>query len=132
MPRFSESSKNKLDTCHTKLQQLMHVVVYNYDCTVLVGHRTEEAQTKAFDEGNSKVQWPDSKHNSQPSLAVDVAPYPIIWDDKERFYHFAGYVLGVASSMDIKLRWGGDWDGDHDFKGQTFNDLVHFELVGVD
>ena len=41
---------------------------------------------------------------------------------------FAGYVQGVAEQLGIKIRWGGDWDSDFDFKDQTFNDLVHFEL----
>jgi len=31
-----------------------------------------------------------------PSDAVDVAPYPIDWNDKERFYYFAGERWGHA------------------------------------
>ena len=31
--------------------------------------------------------------------------------------------------MNIKLRWGGDWNDNKDFSDQTFDDLVHFELV---
>ena len=29
--------------------------------------------------------------------------------------------------MDIKIRWGGNWDGG-DLEQQSFDDLVHFEL----
>ena len=61
-------------------------------------------------------------------MALDVCPYPIDWNDKDRFYNFAGLVKGIAISMDIKIRWGGDWDGDNDLKDQTFFDLPHFEL----
>ena len=64
-----------------------------------------------------------------PSLAIDAAPSPIDWNDRERFFYFAGVVKGVAEEMGIKIRWGGDWDGDNDFDDQTFDDLVHFELV---
>jgi peptidoglycan L-alanyl-D-glutamate endopeptidase CwlK len=129
MPYFSERSRTNLETCHTDLQRVFNVVINFYDCTILEGHRTEYDQNKYFDEGKSKLQWPDSKHNKMPSLAVDAVPYPIDWQDKRRFYHFAGFVLGVASMMGIKLRCGIDWDGDFSFKDQSFHDYPHFELV---
>ena len=31
--------------------------------------------------------------------------------------------------MNIKIRWGGDWDSDNIMKDQTFNDLPHFEII---
>jgi len=64
-----------------------------------------------------------------PSLAVDVAPYPIDWNDRERFCYFAGYVKGIAKSLGTELRWGGDWDRDTQVKDNNFDDLPHFELV---
>ena len=63
-----------------------------------------------------------------PSMAVDVAPCPIDWEDTKRFYHFGGYVKAWAHALDIKIIWGGDWDSDNDFRDQRFHDLVHFEL----
>jgi peptidoglycan L-alanyl-D-glutamate endopeptidase CwlK len=111
------------------LQLLFRQVVREYDCTVLVGHRNERDQTRAFDDGKSRLRWPDSKHNKQPSLAIDIAPYPIDWADTKRFYYFAGYVKGVSESMNIKIRFGGDWDSDLDLNDQTLMDLVHFELA---
>lgn len=132
MPKFSESSEAKLDTCHYDLRKVFYVVVQKYDCSILVGHRTEAEQNEAFGKGNSQVKWPDSKHNSKPSRAVDVAPYPIDWKDRYRFAHFAGYVQGTAQMLGVGLRWGGDWDRDNDFTDQTFDDLVHFELIGSD
>lgn len=70
-----------------------------------------------------------SKHNSQPSKAVDVSPYPINWNNKEGFYHFAGFVRATAQQMGIKIRWGGDWNGNFDLKDQNFFDLPHFEIL---
>ncbi|WP_257296045.1 hypothetical protein [Endozoicomonas sp. YOMI1] len=64
----------------------------------------------AFKNGQSELQWPDSNHNELPSKAVDVMAYPLDWFDYQRSAHFAGYVLGVAEGMGIKLRWCGDWD----------------------
>lgn len=128
MPRFGQISKTRLESCHPDLQRLFRAVVRGFDCIVLCGHRTKEQQAAAFARGNSRVKWPHSKHNNQPSLAVDVAPYPIDWSDTHRFYFFGGYVKAIADVLDIPLRWGGDWDGDTEVKDQHFMDLVHFEL----
>lgn len=134
MPSFSASSRQQLQTCDAKLQELFNEVIKTYDCKILEGHRTKDLQNKAFKEGRSKVQWPNGKHNSLPSQAVDVAPYPVSFANSlsnlARFYHFAGYVKRIAEEKNIKLRWGGDWDSDDDFSDQKFNDLPHFELVG--
>lgn len=135
MPRFSDRSRAILETCHPDLQRVFNEVVKHVDCTVLVGARGKIDQEKAFSEGRTKLHWPKSKHNKDPyrnpnySLAVDVAPYPINWADTARFYYFAGFVLGVASQMGIKLRFGGDWDKDFQLNDNRFDDLDHFELV---
>ena len=129
MPEFGARSKVNLGECHIDLQKLFKKVVENYDCSVIEGYRSKEEQNTAFDAGKSKLQYPKSKHNRQPSLAVDVCPYPIDWENSNKFYHFAGYVLKTADELNIKIRWGGDWDGDGDFKDQNFHDLPHFELI---
>ena len=129
MPKFSQTSKQRLSGCAPELQRLFKAVIKHYDCSVLCGFRDEEAQNKAYADKRSTKQYPYSNHNMYPSIAVDVAPYPIDWDDMERFRHFAGFVEGMAASMGIKIRSGGDWDSDHDFKDQRFIDMPHFELV---
>lgn len=128
MPSFGARSSRRLGRCHIDLQRLLQKVVKVYDCTILAGHRSMRDQNKAFNEGKSKLRYPDGKHNALPSLAVDVAPYPVDWDNEGRFRHFAGYVQGMANEMGLVIRWGGDWDSDFDMEDQTFNDLVHFEL----
>lgn len=130
MYKFSSRSKAQLITAHPELQRLFREVIKGYDCTVIQGYRGKEEQDEYFRTGRSKVEWPNSKHNKTPSLALDVAPYPIDWNDINRFYHFGGYVKGVADQLDINVRWGGDWDGDNDLNDQTFMDLVHWELMG--
>jgi peptidoglycan L-alanyl-D-glutamate endopeptidase CwlK len=134
MSKFGKTSAARLATCHPKLQELFNEVVKNYDCSILQGERTKEEQDEYFRTGRSKVQYPNSKHNSSPSMAADVAPYfkespHIRWEDKSKFYHFGGYVLGVADQLGIKIRWGGNWDMDDELHDQTFMDLPHFELV---
>ena len=128
MAKFGNTSKRRLATCDEDLQELFQEVVKFFDCSILEGHRGEETQNKYFDEGKSQVKWPNGKHNSSPSTALDAAPYPIDWDDTDRFYYFAGFVKGVAFKMGIPIRWGGDWDDDTDVKETKFKDLVHFEL----
>lgn len=134
MPIFNQTSLARLGTCHAELQVLFHAVVKEWDCTILEGHRGREAQEAAFIAGNTKLHYPNGKHNSTPSMAVDVAPYPLDWRDSSRFHLFAGFVLGVASqlrangTMRYAVRWGGDWNSNHLVSDETFRDLPHFEL----
>jgi len=141
--KFSEKSLGFLQTCHPDLQKLFEEVIKSRDCTITEGYRSDEKQEELFKAGKSKVKAGVSKHNKNPSLAIDVYPYPVSivmldsFDTKEwdKFYHFVGYVKGVADTlynqkkMQHKIRCGADWDGDNCFKDQTFNDLPHFELL---
>ena len=132
--RFSAKSVAELKTCHYKLRMLFYNVIEFYDCSVLKGHRNRIDQDEAFRNGFSRKKWPNGKHNKILSEAIDVAPYNphiggIDWNDREAFYHFGGFVLGVASQMGVPIRWGGDWDDDNNLHDQTFMDLAHFELV---
>ena len=133
MPFFGDKSKERLSQVHPDLQRLLNEVIKTYDCVILCGYRGKEEQEAALRDGKSRVHFPDSKHNHLPSLAVDVAPYPVDWSDTKdsmkRWYHFVGYVKATAERMGIPIRCGADWDGDFDFKDQNFNDLPHFELV---
>ena len=128
MARFGKRSRRNLNTCDKKLQDLFNEVVKHFDCSVLVGFRDRDGQNTAYASGHSKVKWPNGKHNTKPSFAVDVAPYPINWDDRERFIYFGGFVKGCAYRMNIPLRWGGDWDSDTQLSDNKFDDLVHFEV----
>jgi hypothetical protein len=129
MPSFGKSSQDKLATCDPRLQKVFNEVIKYFDCTVIEGHRGEEAQNKAFAEGKSKLKYPQGKHNKTPSLAADVLPYPIDWNDTNRMRYFAGFVVGIAATMGIKLRWGGDWNQNTELKDNSFNDLPHFEIA---
>lgn len=126
--RFSSLSLSRLHTCHPDLQEVLNEAIKYIDFSVIEGHRNKERQDVAFAEGKSKLKWPHSMHNTLPSMAVDIAPYPIDWNDRERFYWLAGHIMAIAASKGIHLRYGGDWDGDGDIKDNRFQDLVHFEL----
>ena len=128
MPKFGKRSKNALHSCDERLIKVFDEVIKTVDCSVLEGHRGQSKQDKYYEEGKSKVKYPSGRHNKLPSMAVDVAPYPIDWNDRERFHLFAGFVLGIAKSMGINLRWGGDWDSDWQVNDNRFDDFPHFEL----
>lgn len=134
MHKFSEHSLARLATCHPDLQRLAIEVIKEVDCTVVCGHRCEADQRHDYETGASKKDWPDSKHNSMPSMAIDLAPYiqghGIPWSDHMAFVAFAATVLRVAKRIGVAIRWGGDWNGNGDRKDQTFHDLPHFELKG--
>ena len=130
MPKFGERSKNALSSCDERLIKIFDEVIKTVDCSVLEGHRGQSKQDKYYEEGKSKVKYPSGRHNKLPSMAVDVAPYPIDWDDRERFHLFAGFVLGIGKSMGINLRWGGDWNQNWFVDDNKFDDFPHFELKG--
>lgn len=129
MPRFGSRSKKNLKTCHEDLQDLFNEVIKHVDCSVIEGHRNRLRQDKLFDEGKTKVKYPNGRHNATPSNAADVVPYPIDWSDRERFHLFAGFVLGIAKSMEINIRWGGDWNMNFEVDDNQFDDFPHFELI---
>ena len=129
MAEFGKTSKLRLLSCDYKLQEVFKEVIKYVDCSILEGHRNEDSQNKLYDEGKTKVRYPNGRHNATPSRAVDVVPYPVDWNDRERFHLFVGFVLGIAQSMDIKLRWGGDWNMNFEVDDNKFDDFPHFELI---
>ncbi len=136
--QYSHRSKKRLKTCHMDLEIIFCEVLKTYDHSILDGHRMKEEQNSLYEKNLSKLKFPLSKHNKMPSEGVDVAPWPIDWKNTKRFYHFAGYVFGIAErlldegTITHKIRWGGDWDSDNDLDDQNFMDLVHFETVNPD
>ena len=128
MPYFGKTSKKRLLTCDKRLQKIFNEVIRYVDCSILCGHRGKDDQNKAYKEGKSNAKYPEGRHNRYPSLAVDVSPYPLDWEDYERQTLFAGFVLGVANQMGIDLIWGNDWDGDFQTKDTNLEDYPHFEL----
>ena len=129
MNYWSAASAARLATCDPRLVDIFDHVLQIADCSVLAGHRNKVIQNQLCDAGKSQVRWPHSKHNIVPSRAIDITPFPINWGDRERMTLFAGIALGVADAKGINLRWGGDWDRDFQVVDNSFDDLVHFELL---
>jgi peptidoglycan L-alanyl-D-glutamate endopeptidase CwlK len=122
MPKYSNKSKARLLTCHPLLRLIMNQVIKEIDCSILEGARGEERQNDLCAQGRSKVKYPNSKHNTKPySVAVDVVPYPLDWNDLASFKKLGKIVMKKAKELGIKLEWGGAW--------KTFKDYPHYQLA---
>lgn len=123
MARFSNNSKKILSTCDNKIQLILNEAIKEtpIDFTVVCGYRGEKEQNEAFKNGFSKLKFPQGKHNKNPSLAVDIVPYPKMWDaSNEEWTKLSEHIKKIALKLNIKIRWGGDW--------KTFIDKPHWEL----
>lgn len=121
MPYFSERSKKILMTCHSDLQKILNEVIKETDCAVICGYRNRAEQEKAYMSGKSRAKYGQSKHNLKPSMAVDVVPIPLDWNNIESFEKLGNKIMEKASLLGIKIRWGRDFS--------KLKDYPHFELI---
>ena len=126
MPKFGKRSKERLRGIDTRLVNVLNELVKIMDVTIIEGLRSEQRQEKLLKEGSTKTKF--SKHIT--GKAVDLAPYPIDWKDRDRFHYMGGMIRGIAKQLNVPVRWGGDWDGDGETKDNSFDDLVHVEIKG--
>lgn len=155
MAKFSRISNERLLQCDTDLQWLANKAIEYADFTIVTGHRSAEEQNDLYHRGFSTLKYPNSKHNSRPSIAVDVAPYippyGVLFGGPEQlkrisqqtgksqqevtvfiqkaYARLIGIFEGLAYTQNIKLRVGMDWNGNFDMLDQTFHDLGHIELI---
>lgn len=114
------ASMRRLATCHPDLQKLVLAAAEDFEIIVVCGYRDEEEQRIAVKNGASRIHYPNSRHNSQPAEAVDLAPYPLDWLDLGRFRQLGAHMEAVSSREGIPITWGGRWT--------KFVDLPHYEL----
>ena len=143
MAKFNKNSLEKLKKLHPDLQQILLIAIKITDFSILDSLRDEQAQQKAVSNKRSKVDYPNSKHNrskqnngtydNNKSDAFDIVPYPIQWPDIRkqttrdyvkrmgRFYFLSGVIKAIAYSLNIKIKWGGDF--------KNFFDGPHYERI---
>lgn len=117
---LTKLSKKRLDTCDKRLQTLVMEINEQMYVNVNIGHRSPAEQDKAYREGKSQLQYPQSKHNQSPSLAVDIYPIlgnQIAWN---KFDELGVIIKDTAKRLNIPIIWGGDW--------KKFVDKPHIEL----
>ncbi|MCK5602320.1 M15 family peptidase [Candidatus Pacearchaeota archaeon] len=133
MPSFGKTSLKHLKTLHLDLQYILNEAIKTLDFYLISGHRGEEEQNKAYDEGNSKLRFPDSPHNKWPSLGGDVAPClknlpHLDWNAELDFAFLMGYLQRIADEKGIEVRLGCKWSKDC-IRDNKFRDLGHIELI---
>lgn len=128
MNTFTTAAAGRLKQAHPMLQEVMNEAIKKYNFTILDSQRGRAAQEKAFHEKKSKAHFGESAHNWSPSVALDVAPLPIDWNNTAKFEELADIVMRIAKEKKIPLRWGGDWDMDGKRNRSGLIDLPHFEL----
>ena len=126
MYRFGKRSKARLKGVKPELVNVLNELVKIMDVTIIEGLRTEERQKQLVASGASKTKF--SKHLE--GKAVDLAPYPIDWEDRDRFHYMGGMIRGIAKQLNVNVRWGGDWDSDGETKDNGFDYLEHVQLRG--
>ena len=129
MPSFGDRSMKAATSCSHKCQLVLHEAIKHFDFSVICGHRGRKKQTEAFNAGKSQLEFPDSNHNSNPSHAFDVVPYPEGFAAPyDRFFEMASYILAAAAKKGVKLRWGGHWKN-FSGNGEMDRDWAHFEEI---
>jgi len=92
------------------------ISITEQDFTVIEGIRNINRQRELVKAGKSTTM--NSRHIT--GHAVDMVPWPVDWNDLERFEVVAEAMKAAAEELDIPIVWGGDW--------KSFYDAPHFEL----
>lgn len=135
--KFDPESAARVAKVHPKHREFLNAARDKIAFYVSDSTRGRKAQEDAFRRGASKVHFGNSAHNYSPAIAVDVWPKKNVdWGDIAAFkalqkvfgwYNPAtGKGAGLAKSMKIPMRWGGDWNMDGSDKDGW--DLPHYEL----
>lgn len=90
-------------------------------------YRSHERQENLKAQGRSNAGAGKSPH--QYGCAVDIISSRHGWNYTDRQWELIG-VIGreVARKMNLKIVWGGDWDGDGDIYDNRLFDAAHWEL----
>jgi hypothetical protein len=132
MNKWGKNSKKHRESIDWHLNAVSDQVLKIRDHSIIEGHRPEAEQNAAFDSGASHLRWPDGKHNSIPSKALDMQPYPLPESTqvlREDLSYLAGLYVGIGRQMGLRIRWGGSWDETGETVNNKFDDLYHIEVV---
>lgn len=128
MPIFGSASKASREKLHPKLKEIVDEAIKEIDFKILDSTRGRAAQTKAFQQGNSKAKFGQSAHNYLPAIAADLFPAPYDWNNRDSFKKLSVVIMRIAKEKGITLRWGGDWNMDGDKTTSDAWDMPHYEL----
>lgn len=118
MYKLGARSLERLEGVHPDLVAVVKLAIQKteIDLTVLEGIRTKERQVQLVASGASRTM--NSRHLT--GHAVDLAPLPIDWTNREAFRTVANTMKAAAKELGIGIEWGGDF--------KSFSDMPHFQL----
>ena len=128
---FGRTSESRLAHLHPDLMRVVRRAMA-YQVLDFMVVETLRSPAQAAANAAKGVGIRNSKHLAGPdgkARAVDLAPYPVEWSDLKRFHILAGLMLAAAKEEGVRVRYGGNWDGDNDFHDNSLEDLPHFELA---
>lgn len=125
MYRFGKTSLQRMEGVHPLLRECAErALSYGIiDLTVppYGGLRTLNDQRALVAKGASQTL--NSLHRPQSTgygHALDLAPYPIDWNNIQNFMLMGTLMFRAANEMSFPLEWGGHW--------RRFKDYPHFQL----
>jgi len=136
---LGQQSRARLEGVHPDLVKVVELAIKKTatDFLVLEGVRTPARQKELYAQGRTRpgqvVTWTlTSNHFAKADgfgHAVDLAPYPVDWNDLKKFDAIAKAMFAAGAELGIKIRWGADWDQDGRPRERGESDSPHFELA---
>lgn len=131
--KLSKTSLARLTGVDERLVKVVMraIEISEVDFTVMEGVRTLARQRELYAQGRTApgkiVTWTMNSRHIE-GKAVDLVPYPLDWNDLEKFGKIKDAMFQAAREIDVNLRWGADWDGDGKYREKGEYDSPHFEL----
>lgn len=127
MFKFSKRSESNLKGVHPDLVKVVRLALQlsAVDFTVIEGVRTLQRQKELFAKKATKTM--NSRHLT--GHAVDIIPYPTGFKDISKFKLLSDAMFKAAKELNVKIRWGGDWNMNGRSDDEKFYDGPHFELL---
>lgn len=119
--------EKKLSQVDSKLAEIVKISAKacDFDVLVVCGYRSYADQLKAYLTGKSKAKPGQSKHNKNPSQAVDLiaadAKGEPLWNRLDLLNELNNELNKAASKIGVKIEWSKTW--------QKFVEFDHWQLI---
>jgi peptidoglycan L-alanyl-D-glutamate endopeptidase CwlK len=133
--KLSDRSLERAKDVNPKLINLILLAIrrtpIDFGVAWMGGKRTPEEQNQLFKEGYSQCDGyvKISKHQSGDAIDLNVFVGSKMIDNKEMLCVVAGVMFACANELNIKIRWGLDWNSNGNILDNKFNDMYHFEII---
>jgi len=133
--KLSERSLRRMQDINPNLHNVILFAIrrtpIDFGIAWMGGLRTAEEQNQLFKDGYSQCDGYEklSKHQSGNAIDLNIFVGSKVIENKEMLCVVAGVMFSCANELEIKIRWGLDWNLNGDIRDNKFNDQYHFELI---